>query len=117
VHHHPFPLDEPAMMDAARLFEGVHDFAAMAASDERDSGERSTVRTIFSSCMERHDARLTFTVRGSGFLKHMVRNMVGTLIEIGRGNRAPASILEKAGATAPAKGLTLISVEYPRVSL
>jgi tRNA pseudouridine38-40 synthase len=117
VHHYPYPLDETAMMEAARVFEGEHDFGAMAAADERDSPDRSMVRTIFSSCLERADHRLIYTVRGSGFLKHMVRNIVGTLIEVGRGNRDPAHVFEKSGATAPAKGLTLISVEYPRVSL
>jgi tRNA pseudouridine38-40 synthase len=112
VHHYPYPLDEPAMMVAARRFEGEHDFTAMAAKDPRDTPERSKVRTIFASSLERSEERLVYTVRGSGFLKHMVRNIVGTLIEVGRGNLDPAAILERAGATAPAKGLTLISVEY-----
>ena len=117
VHHFPYPLNEAAMIEAAPLVEGEHDFGVMAASDERDSPERSTVRTIFSSRLERVDDRLIYTVRGTGFLKHMVRNIVGTLIEVGRGTRAPAQVFEKAGATAPARGLTLISVEYPRASL
>jgi tRNA pseudouridine38-40 synthase len=117
VHHHPYPLDELAMMEAARSFEGEHDFGAMAAADERDSPQRSTVRTVYSSILERWNDRLVYTVRGSGFLKHMVRNLVGTLIEVGRGNRTGANVLERAGATVPAKGLTLVSVEYPHVSL
>jgi tRNA pseudouridine38-40 synthase len=57
--------------------------------------------------------RLTYRIRGSGFLKHMVRNVVGTLIEAGKGNIADCSRLpEKCGPTAPAKGLFLVSVEY-----
>jgi tRNA pseudouridine38-40 synthase len=121
VHHYPYPLDEGAMIAAARLFEGEHDFTAFAASDNRDEEGKSKVRTIFSSTIVRSSDRLIYTVRGSGFLKHMVRNIVGTLIEAGRGNldeRAiaaffPANSNRKAGPTAPAKGLTLQSVEYP----
>jgi tRNA pseudouridine38-40 synthase len=120
VHHYPYPLHEAAMIEAAGLFEGEHDFTAFAASDNRDEEGKSKVRTIFSSTMARSADRLIYTVRGSGFLKHMVRNIVGTLIEAGRGNPDPAGIEalfspdapRKAGPTAPAKGLTLQSVEY-----
>lgn len=105
VHHYPYPLDEAAMIQAARNFEGERDFSAFAAADERDTEEKSKVRTIFSSALCRSGDRLIYTVRGSGFLKHMVRNMVGRLIAAGRGN-------SDMGATAPAKGLTLMSVEY-----
>jgi tRNA pseudouridine38-40 synthase len=112
VHHHPYPLDESRMIEAARLFEGKHDFSAFAAADDRDEEGRSTVRTIFSSQLERVGERLTYTVRGSGFLKHMVRNLVGTLVEIGRDNIDGATRPEKSGPTAPAKGLTMVSVEY-----
>ncbi len=116
VHHYPYPLNEPAMIEAASVFTGEHDFRPMAASDARYA-ERSTIRTVFNSTLERSSDRLIYTVRGSGFLKHMVRNIVGSLIEVGRGNRPPSAALTAAGATAPAKGLTLISVEYPHVSL
>jgi len=112
AHHHPYPLNEAAMRAAARVFEGEHDFSVFAASDERDTEGRSKVRTIFSSRLERVGERLIYTVRGSGFLKHMVRNLVGTLIEVGRGNLDGSRIPEKCGATVPAKGLTLVSVEY-----
>lgn len=125
VHHYPYPLDEAAMMSAAKVFEGQHDFTAFAASDDRDEETRSNVRTIFSSRLARAGDLLIYTVRGSGFLKHMVRNLVGTLIEAGRGNfdaRAIEAFLTpdargKAGPTAPAKGLTLMSVEYPDQAL
>ena len=121
VHQHPYPLNEQAMIAAATLFEGEHNFAAFAASDDRDAEAKSTVRTIFSSELTRAENLLTYTVRGSGFLKHMVRNIVGSLIEVGRGNLDPCGIerflagqfTRKAGPTAPAKGLTLVSVEYP----
>ena len=123
VHHYPYPLDEAAMISAAGLFEGEHDFTAFAASDNRDDEGKSRVRTIFTSTLARSEDRLVYTVRGSGFLKHMVRNIVGTLIETGRGNLDSGSIKaffaadspRKAGPTAPAKGLVLLSVEYPVV--
>ena len=120
VYHHPFPLDEPAMIRLAPVFEGTHDFSAFAAADVRDALGYSKVRTIFSSTLERTGDRLIYRVRGSGFLKHMVRNLVGTLIEAGKGNIDPVrlrAMLEpgfpgKAGLRAPASGLFLVSVEY-----
>jgi tRNA pseudouridine38-40 synthase len=123
VHHYPYPLDEEAMNAAAGLFEGDHDFTAFAASDNRDEDGKSRVRKIFSSTLVRSADHLIYTVRGSGFLKHMVRNIVGTLIETGRGNLNARAITtffsadsrHKAGPTAPAKGLVLLSVEYPPV--
>ena len=114
VHHHPYPLDEGRMAEMARVFEGEHDFTAFAASDERDAEGRSKVRTVYSSVLSAGDGRLVYRVRGSGFLKHMVRNLVGTLIEAGRGNLDPADGLpERSGPTVPAKGLFLVKVEYP----
>jgi len=120
LHHYPYPLDVDRMLRAAPLFEGEHDFSAFAAADERDALGGSKVRTIFSSRAETVGDRLFYRVRGSGFLKHMVRNLVGTLLEAGKGNidedglralLAPGASV-KAGPTAPAKGLFLISVEY-----
>lgn len=120
VHHHPYPLDTGRIVAAARLFEGEHDFTAFAASDERDKEGGSKVRTILSSVAELSGERLFYRVRGSGFLKHMVRNIVGTLLEVGKGNLDEAGLLrllepgaaEKAGPTAPACGLFLVEVEY-----
>ncbi len=112
VYHHPYPLDEEAMVRAASVYAGEHDFKAFAASDQR-SPPASTVRTIFSSVMERRGSTMVYTVRGSGFLKHMVRNIVGTILEAGRGNISADVMPQKCGRTAPAKGLTLVSVEYP----
>ena len=114
VYHHPFRLDEDEMARAARRLEGEHDFTHYATSDDRDAEGKSKVRTIHSSQLSREGDLLVYRVRGSGFLKHMVRNIVGTLIEVGRGNIAASALpdVPKCGHTAPAKGLTLISVEY-----
>jgi tRNA pseudouridine38-40 synthase len=111
--HHPYPLDEERMVELAGAFEGEHDFSAYAAADDRDGLGLSKVRRVFSSVLERGPGRLTFRIRGSGFLKHMVRNVVGTLLEAGKGNIADRSMLPaKCGPTAPARGLFLVSVEY-----
>jgi tRNA pseudouridine38-40 synthase len=114
VHHYPYPLDVSRMISLAPSFEGEHDFSAFAAADERDEFGASKVRTIFSSQLERREDRLVYRVRGSGFLKHMVRNMVGTLLEAGKHNLdellKPKSA--RAGPTAPARGLFLIEVRY-----
>jgi len=113
VHHYPYRLDESLMIAFARTFEGEHDFTAFAASDDRDAAGQSKIRTVFSSTLDRFGDRLVYRVRGSGFLKHMVRNIVGTLIEAGKGNIADSDALPaKSGPTAPAKGLFLVSVEY-----
>jgi tRNA pseudouridine38-40 synthase len=120
VYHHPYPLRLERMMEAAAALEGEHDFTAFAASDEKDKLGISKVRTIFSSRLEEGDRRLVYRVRGSGFLKHMVRNIVGTLIECGRGNLDAEGVrgllvpnpAKKAGPTAPPQGLFLMSVEY-----
>jgi tRNA pseudouridine38-40 synthase len=101
------------MIRLARVFEGERDFTAFAASDASDAEGESKVRTIFSSALESVPGRLLYRVRGSGFLKHMVRNIVGTLIEAGKGNIGnPDELPVRSGATAPAKGLFLVSVEY-----
>lgn len=120
THHHPYPLDEAAMIATAPLLAGEHDFSAFAASDDRDDLGKSKVRLIFSSHMERNADSLIYRVRGSGFLKHMVRNLAGFLIETGKRNAGPERLRElltpgnptKAGVTVPAKGLFLVSVEY-----
>lgn len=120
VNHHPWPLNEEAMMAAASLLEGAHDFTAFAASDESDETGRSKVRTVYSSTLWRDGARLLYQVSGSGFLKHMVRNIVGVLLEVGKGNLSAAGVCARLkpgcgfapGPSAPASGLFLLSVEY-----
>ncbi len=118
--HFPYPLHEERMMELAPLFEGEHDFSAFAAADERDELGGSKVRRIFESRMRREGAELVFRVRGSGFLKHMVRMMAGALVEAGKGNlrreefqaRLEPGFAGKAGPAMPASGLFLVSVEY-----
>jgi tRNA pseudouridine38-40 synthase len=174
VYHHPYPLDESRMIQAATLVEGKHDFTSFAAVDperrkealttdkedsetkarpetgtgvdtnseiEANAGlgtkaevetnnleleidkaglEPNNVRTIFHSQWQRHGDELIYTVRGNGFLHHMVRNLVGTFLMVGKGSLTVQDvrrILElrdrsAAAATAPASGLFLVSVEY-----
>jgi tRNA pseudouridine38-40 synthase len=120
VYHHPYPLAVDEMIGLAPLLEGEHDFTAFAASDERDELELSKVRTIFCSRIAVDGDQLVYRVTGSGFLKHMVRNIVGALLEVGKGNVDRAGFLARLepgceippGPTAPARGLFLVSVEY-----
>jgi tRNA pseudouridine38-40 synthase len=120
VCHHPYPLAIEEMIALAPLLEGGHDFTAFAASDERDELELSRVRTIFCSRLSLEGERLIYRVTGSGFLKHMVRNIVGVLLGVGKGNVDRGDLLARlepgceipAGPTAPARGLFLMSVEY-----
>jgi tRNA pseudouridine38-40 synthase len=117
VWHFPSPrLDIQAMDTAARLLEGTHDFASFQGAGATTA---TTARTVWSSRVT-GGPLITYEVCGSGFLKHMVRVMTGTLVDVGRGRRAPASIaavLEGqsracAGETAPASGLFLVGVSY-----
>jgi tRNA pseudouridine38-40 synthase len=112
------------MQRAARLFEGRHDFASFAATPragaiDRDFGP-GTVRTIFRCRLACKGRRMILAVEGDGFLHHMVRNMVGTLIEMGAGRMSSREFRELfhkrdrrlAGFTAPAHGLVLMKVRY-----
>ena len=120
VYHHPYPLNERAMMDLAPLLEGEHDFTAFAAADQSDAATRSRVRRIFHSSLTQQGNLLVYRVTGSGFLKHMVRNIVGVLLEVGKGNFGSSDVLARlqpgcgirSGPAAPASGLFLVSVEY-----
>ncbi len=132
VAHHPWPLDEPAVFEAAKFVVGEHDFTSFAAvdpdkttraeeDDEADPPKHATkIRTIYESTWRREDGEIIYTVRGNGFLHHMVRNLVGTFLLIGKGTWKPedvTKILEArdrstAGPTAPASGLWMVSVEY-----
>jgi tRNA pseudouridine38-40 synthase len=121
VWHYPYPLDESAMQDAAPLVEGEHDFTSFAAVDpERGREGISNVRQVFSSQWRRESAELIYEVRGNGFLHHMVRNLIGTFLLVGKGTFKPAEVTRilqakdrsAAGATAPASGLYLVNVEY-----
>ena len=120
VYHMPFPLDEARMIQFAPILEGEHDFSAFAAADEADHEGRSRVRRVFSSNLTREGDRLIYRVRGSGFLKHMVRNIMGVLLEVGKGNLTRECLEQRlrpgcnipVGPSAPARGLFLIGVEY-----
>lgn len=120
VHHHPYPCIWEKLVELAPYFEGLFDFSAFAASDARDRNGGSKVRRIFSSTVELEGDRAYYRVQGSGFLKHMVRNMVGTLLQAGQGNVTAATLDwllsgkadRKAGPRAPASGLFLTNVEY-----
>ena len=128
-YHYPYPLDIAKITKAACLFEGEHDFASFAAKCGQDGASKSesapprnTRRRIFQCEVKRRGSRLLFTVEGNGFLQHMVRNMAGTLLEIGGGRMSPGeleNLFEKrdrrlAGFAAPAHGLILLKVRYPQ---
>lgn len=123
VWHYPYPLDEDAMQAAAPLVEGDKDFTSFAAVDPERGKEGeivSNVRRIFHSNWLRQSDEFIYTVRGNGFLHHMVRNLVGTFLLVGKGTLQAKDITRildardrsSAGATAPASGLFLVGVEY-----
>lgn len=112
------PLDRPAMAECLADITGRHDFAAFMATG---SSVTSTEREIYQAALEVPDAdHLVFRLEASGFLRHMVRNLVGTLVEVGKGRFSRADFLDilvagdrrRAGMTAPARGLYLVSVRY-----
>jgi tRNA pseudouridine38-40 synthase len=123
--HYSGPLDEDSMMAAAREFEGERDFTSFAASSgsEDDDREREMVRVIHSSEIIREPGRdeIVYVVRGRSFLRYMVRKIVGTLIEVGKGKLTPADIPQifeardrsRSGPTVSAEGLYLVSLEFP----
>jgi tRNA pseudouridine38-40 synthase len=139
VWHVPGALDVDAMRRAARILEGVHDFAAFQTAG---SEVRTTERQIFSSQIadrrlesdweiassgsgesairHPHSAIINYEITGNGFLRHMVRAIAGSLVDVGRGHRSPAWMADvvasrdrgRAGPTAPANGLFLVDVTY-----
>jgi tRNA pseudouridine38-40 synthase len=117
-----WPLALEPMQQAATLLLGTHDFTSFAACDpDHSTNAPNPVKTIFASTIERDGEFLIYRVTGSGFLHHMVRNLVGTMVDIGRGALAPGDLLRilaardrtAAGPTAPPQGLFLVNVEYP----
>lgn len=112
----PENFDIPAMQNAAEYFLGEHDFSAFCANKNM---KKSTVRYIESFEITKTDNEIVFQVTGNGFLHHMVRIMVGTLLEVGRGERTPESIpalygapRADAGELIPSCGLCLMEVTY-----
>lgn len=113
----PEVLDEEAMRRAAQFLLGEHDFKSFTSAKK---GKKSTIRRIDEISIERDGDMLTFTFVGNGFLHHMIRILMGTLLEVGMGKRTPESMLEllavqkreAAGPLVPAKGLTLLQVFY-----
>ena len=135
VWHYPYPLEESLMQQAASPVIGEHDFISFAAVDperrqeackphepdsQNEEPPRENLRRIFDSTWERHGNEFVYSVRGSGFLHHMVRNLVGTFLLVGKGTLQIEDVTRilqarkrsAAGATAPANGLCLVEVEY-----
>jgi tRNA pseudouridine38-40 synthase len=114
------PLDVDAMQLATARVLGEHDFTSFAARDDSPPDSRGNVRCLHTSQWMQETQLLRYRVRGNGFLHHMVRNLVGTFLEVGRGNIKETEILpilesrsrERAGPTAPARGLFLVNVDY-----
>jgi tRNA pseudouridine38-40 synthase len=135
-----YPLDLCALQTTAASILGIHDFASFAAADPdlptradfaragnccTDPDPLATIRTIHRSSWQQRDNLLVYTITGNGFLHHMVRNLVGTFVDVGRGHIDAASIPEilaarnrsAAGPTAPARGLFLVSVFYSKAEV
>ena len=116
--HHYGPLDLDRMRAAAEPLQGTHDWTGFTA---KRCQIECRVRNLESIQMDAEDGELTFWFRGDGFLTYMVRNIVGTLVEIGRGRFPVSRTMEAltrqdrslAGPTAPARGLILWEVRYP----
>ncbi len=116
-YHFPIKLDENKMQEAAKYFEGEHDFKAFKASG---TSSKSSVRTIYKAEVKREGERVIIELTGNGFLYNMVRIIAGTLVDVGTYKILPEdvkNIIEKkerknAGKTLPAKGLCLVEVQY-----
>jgi len=125
VLHYPYPLDEDAMVEAAKLFEGEHDFTSFAASSgsEETDKDRSPVRLIHRSALILYPEKeeMVYEITGRSFLRYMVRKIVGTLLEVGRGKLRAGEIPEvfesrdrsRSGPTAGPEGLYLVALKYP----
>ncbi len=117
-------LDMAAMEECLKHIRGTHDFASFETAGSRDlslNGSRGSTRTIFEACILKTSSdSFCFSIRGNGFLRHMVRNIVGTVLEVGLGRRTVTGFIDAleskkrsaAGTMAPAHGLTLRKIYY-----
>lgn len=118
--HVPFPLNVHAMRQASEPLVGTHDFAAFQGTGATVSSTWRTVQSLTWDGGGSYDRPIVIRIEGAGFLRHMVRNIVGTLVEVGAGRWPAARISEilasrdrrQAGLTAPACGLFLVAVRY-----
>jgi tRNA pseudouridine38-40 synthase len=125
VLYYPYPLDEDAMVVAAKCFEGEHDFSSFAATSGSEEGDkdRSPVRVIYNSELLRlpEKEEIIYAIRGRSFLRYMVRKIVGTLLDVGRGKLSAGDIPKlfelrdrsRSGPTVPPEGLYLVELKYP----
>ncbi len=115
--HVPYTVDMEAMADAGRCLVGTHDFSAFRAGT---CGAATPIRTVSRAVWRAEGDVWRFEIVGNAFLQHMVRIIVGTLLEVGRGRRGPGDVQQilasrdrrRAGKTAAAHGLCLVAVEY-----
>jgi len=110
-------LDLEAMKEAVHCLEGEHDFSSFQAAD---CDTAHAVRKVYRTSLDQRGDLLIYTIEATAFLRHMVRNIIGTVVEVGRGQRSAQSFAElleardrtKAGPTAPPHGLFLVEVKY-----
>ncbi len=115
--HIPYKINLKRMQKAAKILRGKHDFKSFMS---HGSNPKSTVRNLMEVKIKKKDSQIIFTFEADGFLKQMVRNITGTLVEIGIGKREPEEVIKilnakdrtKAGICAPAHGLFLLKVNY-----
>ena len=118
TYHYPYPLNMEWMNEACNYLQGEHDFTSFCAANTGVKGDK--IRTIYHASCTQEDNTIRFVIKGNGFLYNMVRIIIGTLVEIGQGERPPSAIEEivskrnrsAAGKTAPAQGLFLWNVVY-----
>src|SRR5579864_1992161 len=125
VLYYPYPLEEDAIVVAAKCFEGEHDFSSFAATSGSEEGDkdRSPVRVIYNSELIRlpEKEEIIYAIRGRSFLRYMVRKIVGTLLDVGRGKLSASDISKlfelrdrsRSGPTVPPEGLYLVELKYP----
>lgn len=117
VYQYGEPLNIKKINEALKYFKGTHDFTTFASSEDK---RLDKTRTIYSADAKQKGDIIKITFVGNGFLKYQIRNMIGLLIDVGKGKKEPSAVLDllskkdrtKIGVTAPACGLTLVNVEY-----